>query len=67
MHEGHDLHADSPFSENLEHGEITAETGEIVDLSLFEQYNPGAEYIFRFLQIFTAMCASFAHGSNDVR
>ena len=32
----------------------------------YEKYSPGAEYIFRYLQIFTAICASFAHGSNDV-
>lgn len=25
-----------------------------------------AEYVFRYLQVFTAICASFAHGANDV-
>lgn len=32
----------------------------------YEKYSPSAEYIFRYLQVFTAICASFAHGSNDV-
>ncbi|CAD2220795.1 Phosphate transporter family, putative [Angomonas deanei] len=31
-----------------------------------ERYNKYAEYVFRFLQVFTAICASFAHGASDV-
>ena len=31
-----------------------------------EYYDPRIEYIFRYLQIFTAICTSFAHGANDV-
>ncbi|EPY19302.1 solute carrier family 20 (sodium-dependent phosphate transporter) [Strigomonas culicis] len=30
------------------------------------RYDNDAEYIFRYLQVFTAMCASFAHGASDV-
>ncbi|EPY25363.1 solute carrier family 20 (sodium-dependent phosphate transporter) [Angomonas deanei] len=29
-------------------------------------YDPRSEYVFRYLQIFTAACTSLAHGSNDV-
>lgn len=29
-------------------------------------YSSEAEYIYRYLQIFTAICASFAHGASDV-
>ena len=31
-----------------------------------EQYDPHAETCFKYLQIFTSICASFAHGANDV-
>ena len=30
------------------------------------QYPPETEYIFKYLQVFTAICESFAHGANDV-
>lgn len=35
-------------------------------LVLAEQYDPTVEFVFRYLQIFTAICTSFAHGANDV-
>lgn len=31
-----------------------------------EVYDPNTEHIFSYCQIFSAMCASFAHGANDV-
>ncbi|KAH8620857.1 putative phosphate repressible phosphate permease [Trypanosoma vivax] len=31
-----------------------------------EMYDSRVEYVFRYLQVFTAVCASFAHGANDV-
>jgi sodium-dependent phosphate transporter len=35
------------------------------ELSLAE-YDPKVEYTFKYLQIFTSICTSFAHGANDV-
>lgn len=31
-----------------------------------EQFHPDTEACFKFLQVFTAICMSFAHGANDV-
>merc|ERR1712022_92865 len=31
-----------------------------------EKFDPQAEAVFRYIQIFTAICDSFAHGANDV-
>jgi solute carrier family 20 (sodium-dependent phosphate transporter) len=31
-----------------------------------EKFDPRTEELFRYLQIFTAMCDSFSHGANDV-
>jgi sodium-dependent phosphate transporter len=31
-----------------------------------EQYDPQLEFIFKYFQIFTSICTSFAHGANDV-
>ena len=31
-----------------------------------ERFDPRTEEVFKYLQIFTAMCASFSHGANDV-
>lgn len=31
-----------------------------------ERFNPEAEYIFKYLQIFSAIILSFSHGANDV-
>ena len=30
------------------------------------EYDPRIEYTFKYLQIFTSVCTSFAHGANDV-
>ena len=30
------------------------------------KYDPRVEYTFKYLQIFTSICTSFAHGANDV-
>ena len=30
------------------------------------EYDPKVEYTFRYLQVFTSICTSFAHGANDV-
>ncbi|ORZ34402.1 phosphate transporter [Catenaria anguillulae PL171] len=34
--------------------------------SAAERYDARTEHLYTFLQVFTAMCASFAHGANDV-
>eukprot|EP00965_Chrysotila_dentata_P059399 1970857-Pleurochrysis_carterae.AAC.2 len=31
-----------------------------------EKFDPKAEAVFRYIQVFTAICDSFAHGANDV-
>merc|ERR1712060_901671 len=31
-----------------------------------EKFDPMTEAVFRYIQIFTAICDSFAHGANDV-
>eukprot|EP00965_Chrysotila_dentata_P020925 693206-Pleurochrysis_carterae.AAC.1 len=31
-----------------------------------EKFDPMAEAVFRYIQVFTAICDSFAHGANDV-
>ena len=31
-----------------------------------EKFDPKTEAVFRYIQIFTAICDSFAHGANDV-
>ena len=36
------------------------------DIQVIEEYPTETEQIFRYLQIFTAICESFAHGANDV-
>lgn len=50
---------------------ITDLSGAHVDLSgalvpADEMYDPRVEYSFSYLQIFTSICTSFAHGANDV-
>ena len=30
------------------------------------EYDPKVEYTFKYLQVFTSICTSFAHGANDV-
>ena len=41
--------------------------GEIVPYKPREEiYDPRVEFIFKYFQIFTSICTSFAHGANDV-
>jgi len=37
-----------------------------VPTKVITEYDPRVEYTFRYLQIFTSVCTSFAHGANDV-
>ena len=37
-----------------------------VAVTAITEYDPRVEYTFRYLQIFTSICTSFAHGANDV-
>lgn len=51
--------------------EDTADATAIVPVSTpaqlaITEYDPRVEYTFRYLQIFTSVCTSFAHGANDV-
>jgi len=49
---------------------VTVETStEIVPVEIsteIVEYDSRVEYTFRYLQIFTSICTSFAHGANDV-
>ena len=50
---------------------ITDLSGALVPIDLSgapvdEVYDPRVEYSFSYLQIFTSICTSFAHGANDV-
>ena len=38
----------------------------LVAVPVITEYDPRVEYTFRYLQIFTSVCTSFAHGANDV-
>jgi sodium-dependent phosphate transporter len=38
----------------------------VVTSTAITEYDPRVEYTFRYLQIFTSICTSFAHGANDV-
>jgi solute carrier family 20 (sodium-dependent phosphate transporter) len=38
----------------------------LVAVPVITEYDPRVEYTFRYLQIFTSICTSFAHGANDV-
>ena len=42
------------------------ETGIVPEGHEDEVYDPRIEYSFAYLQIFTSICTSFAHGANDV-
>lgn len=44
--------------------EETTEEG--MSMDTIELFNPKVEFVFKYLQIFTSICASFAHGANDV-
>ena len=43
-----------------------AELPALAEGSAVLEYDPKTEYTFRYLQIFTSICTSFAHGANDV-
>ena len=60
------LYADDVVIKEDVQSPIKASKDAIADVSDFEQYDAGAEYVFKYMQVFTACCASFAHGSNDV-
>ena len=57
---------------SLESVDTNLNTIELADLSgstqivPVEHYDRNVEFVFRYLQIFTAICTSFAHGANDV-
>lgn len=38
----------------------------IVPVQKEERYDPKLEFLFKYFQIFTSICTSFAHGANDV-
>ena len=40
--------------------------GDTALVTTVTEYDPRVEYTFRYLQIFTSICTSFAHGANDV-
>ena len=57
------------ITENKDEFNITndSELNRVVALhSNAEKFNPKTEEVFKYLQIFTAICDSFSHGANDV-
>jgi sodium-dependent phosphate transporter len=54
-HDVHEIHAGTAASQTVT--DIHAHA---------EKFDPKAEAVFRYIQIFTAICDSFAHGANDV-
>ncbi|CBH08810.1 phosphate-repressible phosphate permease,putative [Trypanosoma brucei gambiense DAL972] len=62
--------SDSPTAkENPANNASGLTTPGVVDEALkfdVQIYDERVEYVFRYLQVFTAACASFAHGANDV-
>ena len=57
------------ITENKDEFNITddRELNRVVALhSNAEKFNPKTEEVFKYLQIFTAICDSFSHGANDV-
>ncbi|PRW33685.1 2,3-bisphosphoglycerate-independent phosphoglycerate mutase isoform B [Chlorella sorokiniana] len=54
-------------SSNFNIHEVISEDEKVHDLHANgEQFDKKTELSFKYLQVFTAMCNSFAHGSNDV-
>lgn len=45
---------------------VPLETESTPDPKAITEYDPKVEYTFKYLQIFTSICTSFAHGANDV-
>ena len=43
-----------------------SETALVALKTVATEHDPRVEYTFRYLQIFTSVCTSFAHGANDV-
>lgn len=48
------------------HESITSDSKVAAIHNNAEKFDPKAEAVFRYIQVFTAICDSFAHGANDV-
>jgi sodium-dependent phosphate transporter len=52
--------------DNDPHEAVTADAKVAAIHDNAEKFDPKTEAVFRYIQIFTAICDSFAHGANDV-
>ena len=52
--------------DNDPHAAITTDSKVAAIHDNAEKFDPKTEAVFRYIQIFTAICDSFAHGANDV-